>query len=49
MKMDSIRCHLRPQGDPQMSYNYDPELQALLAFLPDTSLGIHDPVKARAG
>lgn len=32
-----------------MSYNYDPELQALLAFLPDTSLGIHDPVKARAG
>jgi acetyl esterase len=32
-----------------MSYNYDPELQSLLAFLPDTSLGINDPVKARAG
>ena len=32
-----------------MSYNYDPELQSLLEFLPDTSLGIHDPVKARAG
>jgi len=32
-----------------MSYNYDPELQSLLEFLPDTSLGIHDPVQARAG
>jgi acetyl esterase len=32
-----------------MSYNYDPELQSLLAFLPDVSLGISDPVKARAG
>jgi len=32
-----------------MSYNYDPELQTLLEFLPDTSLGIHDPIKARAG
>lgn len=30
-----------------MSYNFDPELQALLGLLPDTSLGIHDPVKAR--
>jgi len=32
-----------------MSYNYDPELQALLEFLPDTSLGLNEPVKARAG
>ena len=32
-----------------MSYNFDPELQSLLEFLPDTSLGINDPVKARAG
>lgn len=30
-----------------MSYNYDPELQSLLTLLPDTSLGISDPVKAR--
>lgn len=30
-----------------MSYNYDPELQAVLSLLPDTSLGITDPVKAR--
>jgi acetyl esterase len=32
-----------------MSYNYDPELQSQLEFLPDTSLRINDPVKARAG
>jgi len=32
-----------------MSYNYDPELQSLLEFLPDTSLGFNDPVKARVG
>lgn len=32
-----------------MSYNYDPELQPLLGLLPDTSLGIEDPVEARAG
>jgi acetyl esterase len=32
-----------------MSYNYDSELKALLEFLPDTSLGIADPVTARAG
>lgn len=30
-----------------MNYAFDPELQALLALLPDTSLGITDPVKAR--
>jgi acetyl esterase/lipase len=30
-----------------MSYNYDPELQAVLSLLPDTTLGITDPVKAR--
>jgi acetyl esterase len=32
-----------------MSYNYDPELASLLEFLPDVSLGISEPVKARAG
>jgi acetyl esterase len=32
-----------------MSYNYDPELESMLEFLPDTSLGIQDPVAARAG
>lgn len=32
-----------------MSYNYDPELKSLLEFLPDTGLGIAEPVKARAG
>jgi acetyl esterase/lipase len=31
-----------------MGYNYDPELAPLLEFLPDTSLGISEPVKARA-
>lgn len=32
-----------------MAYNYDPELAALLEFLPDTSLGIDQPEKARTG
>lgn len=32
-----------------MNYNYDPELASLLEFLPDVSLGISEPVKARAG
>jgi acetyl esterase len=32
-----------------MSYNYDPELASLLELLPDTSLGINDPQKARTG
>ncbi len=31
-----------------MSYNYDSELASLLEFLPDVSLGINEPVKARA-
>ncbi len=39
----------RAGEDSRMSYNFDPELQSLLGFLPDTSLGIDDPVKARAG
>jgi acetyl esterase len=52
--MDSIGCQL-PQPLPRagvinrMNYNFDPELQSLLAFLPDTSLGISDPEQARAG
>ena len=32
-----------------MAYNYDPELASLLEFLPDTSLGLSDPVAAREG
>ncbi|MEZ5502741.1 MAG: alpha/beta hydrolase [Halioglobus sp.] len=32
-----------------MDYNYDPELAAMLELLPDTSIGISDPVAARAG
>jgi acetyl esterase/lipase len=32
-----------------MTYNYDPELAAMLDFLPDTSLDISDPVASRAG
>ncbi len=31
-----------------MSYNYDPELVALLEFLPDAALTISDPENARA-
>ena len=31
-----------------MTYNYDPELEPLLALLPDTSLGISKPAEARA-
>lgn len=34
--------------DTLMSYNYDPELASLLELLPDVSLGISEPVKARA-
>jgi acetyl esterase len=30
-----------------MSYNYDPELKEALSLMPDTTLGITDPVKAR--
>ncbi|MFT5102311.1 MAG: acetyl esterase, partial [Planctomycetaceae bacterium] len=32
-----------------MSYNYDPELAPLLEFLPDSALGLEDPVAARTG
>lgn len=32
-----------------MTYNYDPELAALLDLLPDTTLGMDDPIAARAG
>ena len=32
-----------------MAYNFDPEFQPLLDMLPDNSLGISDPVKAREG
>jgi acetyl esterase len=32
-----------------MSYNYDPELEAMLGFLPDVSLDISDPAQSRAG
>jgi len=32
-----------------MSYNYDPELAAMLDFLPDVALDISDPVASRAG
>lgn len=31
-----------------MGYNYDPEIAPLLEFLPDASLGLGDPVAARA-
>ena len=31
-----------------MGYNFDPELAPLLDFLPDSSLGLSDPVAARA-
>ncbi len=47
--MDSIGCRLRRKEATAMSYNYDPELQSLLEFLPDTSLGLSDPVTARTG
>jgi acetyl esterase len=39
---------LRCGEDKIMGYNYDPELAALLEFLPDASLGISDPASARA-
>jgi hypothetical protein len=32
-----------------MSYNYDPELQSMLEFLPDTSVAFSDPPAAREG
>lgn len=32
-----------------MTYNYDPELAQMLELLPDSSLGMSDPVKAREG
>lgn len=32
-----------------MGYNYDSELAQMLAFLPDTSMPVGDPVQARAG
>lgn len=32
-----------------MAYNYDPELAQMLELLPDSSLGLSDPVKAREG
>jgi acetyl esterase len=36
------------EEDTLMNYNYDPELASLLEFLPDVSLDISEPVKARA-
>lgn len=32
-----------------MSYNFDPELAQLMEMLPDTTIGMNDPVKAREG
>lgn len=32
-----------------MSYNFDPELAEMMKLLPDTTLGMNDPVKAREG
>src|SRR5690606_37523170 len=38
----------QPGDDTLMGYNYDSELAQMLEFLPDTSMGISDPVQARA-